>query len=148
MSTDPSPLVVAAGGVVLDVSDGERLVLVVHRPAHDDWSLPKGHVDGGETLAGAALREVEEETGVAATVVADAGTTQHPVVTAGRHATKQVHWFVMRPLAGSDPAARPPDAEVDEARWWPVAAALVDLTYAGERELLARALTLLPSGSA
>ena len=51
----------AAGGVVLD---GEGRVAVVHRPRHDDWSLPKGKLDPGESFEDAALREVEEETGV------------------------------------------------------------------------------------
>ncbi len=149
MSTDPLvPTVLAAGGVVIDAADGEQRVLVVHRPAHEDWSLPKGHLDGEETAVRAALREVDEETGVAAAIVADVGTTHHPVVTADGPATKQVHWFLMRPLPGGDPTGRAPDAEVDEARWWPVTTALEDLTYAGERELLARALTLLQPGPA
>ena len=50
----------AAGGVV--VRDGE--VVVVHRPRYEDWTLPKGKLDPGETLEEAALREVEEETGL------------------------------------------------------------------------------------
>ena len=52
----------AAGGVVVD--DRNSTVLIVHRPRYDDWSLPKGHVDPGETFEQAALREVFEETGV------------------------------------------------------------------------------------
>src|SRR3954470_10760122 len=52
--------VLAAGGVV--VRDGR--VAVVHRPKYDDWSLPKGKLDPGEGFEEAALREVEEETGM------------------------------------------------------------------------------------
>ena len=132
---------VAAGGVVLDGDGPDARVLVVHRPAYDDWSLPKGHVDAGEALTDTARREVAEETGVAATITADAGTTAHALLRDGAPAHKQVHWFVMRPDAGAaDPAARIPDDEVDRAAWWPVADALRDLTHAGERTLLARVL--------
>jgi ADP-ribose pyrophosphatase YjhB (NUDIX family) len=131
--------VLAAGGVVLHTLDGVAHVLVVHRPAYDDWSLPKGHVDDGESPEDAALREVSEETGVAARIVRAAGTTEHEVELAEGRATKRVHWYVMRPAhAEADPSSRAPDAEVDRATWWPVDAALEDLTHAGERELLAR----------
>lgn len=134
-------MLVAAGGVVLDGDGPDARVLVVHRPAYDDWSLPKGHVDPDEPLVDTARREVVEETGVAAHVTADAGTTSHALLRDGVPAHKQVHWFVMRPEAdAADPAARAPDDEVDRAAWWPVTDALRDLTHAGERTLLARVL--------
>jgi 8-oxo-dGTP diphosphatase len=141
-AADPAAhVVVAAGGIVLDGSGSTQRVLVVHRPAYDDWSLPKGHVDPGEDLAAAALREVLEETGVAATVVSEAGTTEHPVRIADRDARKRVHWFVLTPVDDHrDPAERAPDTEVDRAAWWTTARALTDLTYAGERTLLQRTL--------
>ena len=55
--------IVAAGGVALD-REGALRVLLVHRPKYNDWSFPKGKLDPGETVEGAALREVKEETGV------------------------------------------------------------------------------------
>jgi 8-oxo-dGTP pyrophosphatase MutT (NUDIX family) len=131
--------VLAAGGVVLHTLDGVVHVLVVHRPAYDDWSLPKGHVDDGESPEDAALREVAEETGVEARIARAAGTTEHEVVLVEGRAMKRVHWYVMHPAhASADPSSRTPDTEVDRATWWPVHAALTDLTHAGERELLAR----------
>lgn len=135
-----SPIVLAAGGVVLHALDGVAHVLVIHRPAYEDWSLPKGHVDAGESLEDTAAREVAEETGVTAHVVRPAGTTEHEVEREGLRATKRVHWYVMEPAGAShvDPSSRAPDAEVDRAAWWPVDVALTDLTHAGERELLAR----------
>jgi len=129
----------AAGGVVLR-RVGPVEVLLVHRAAYDDWTLPKGHVDPGETDVDAALREVLEETGVRAEIVEDLGETQHPIP-AG---TKRVRWFGMRGVEG-DPALRPPDDEVDSARWLPAAEALRRLTYENERELLARVLGATPT---
>ena len=52
----------AAGGVV----ERDGRVLLVHRPRYDDWTFPKGKLDPGESFEDAALREVEEETGVSA----------------------------------------------------------------------------------
>jgi ADP-ribose pyrophosphatase YjhB (NUDIX family) len=134
--------IVAAGGIVLDGDDEALMVLVIHRPAYDDWSLPKGHVDPGEDIAAAALREVTEETGIRARIVREVGTTQHAVRLREGDARKVVHWFVMRPdgADSGDPADRPGDDEVDLAEWWPTEIARQQLTHAGERELLARAL--------
>jgi len=149
MTTDASgtqrPTVLAAGGVVLDGPPTARRVLVVHRPAYDDWSLPKGHVDAGEDPAATALREVREETAVVAVIERPQGTTEHDVTAAGGTARKRVHWYVMRPdRSAGDPIAhaadRAPDAEVDRAEWWPIATALRDLTHAGERALLTDAI--------
>ncbi|HLD21493.1 MAG TPA: NUDIX domain-containing protein [Patescibacteria group bacterium] len=58
------PIIQKAGGVVVRQNgQQETEVYVVHRPRYDDWSLPKGHIDAGETPKKAALREVLEETG-------------------------------------------------------------------------------------
>ena len=129
-------VVVAAGGVVLRTLDDAPHVLVVHRPRYDDWSLPKGHLDADEGPQEAAVREVEEETGVRARIVAPAGTTEHPVTLLEGSAMKRVHWFVMHPSDMTDPSGRTADEEVDVAAWWTVVRALTDLTHAGERALL------------
>jgi 8-oxo-dGTP diphosphatase len=134
-------IVVASGGVVIDTSGMVDRVLVVHRATYDDWSLPKGHVDTGEDIAAAALREVLEETGVRASIVRSAGTTEHDVPFESRSAIKRVHWFVMHPTDDFDPSSRAPDAEVDRAAWWTTTTALGGLTYATERKLLAQVVT-------
>ena len=131
----------AAGGVVLrpattDEDEGLH-VLVVHRPAYDDWSLPKGKLDPGEDDAIAAQREVHEETGVQARITGDAGSIQY-VDRRGR--PKTVRYFVMS--VDHDPGTRPPDHEVDVVEWWPLDRACTALTYPRDRELLA---TIEPS---
>jgi 8-oxo-dGTP diphosphatase len=115
----------AAGGVV--VRDGR--VLVVHRPGHDDWSFPKGKLEAGETWEQAALREVEEETGLRCTVGAFLGSAFYDV-DAG---PKEVRYWQMGAEGDAAPAT-----EVDELRWLTPAEAEGLLTYDYDRSLLAR----------
>jgi 8-oxo-dGTP diphosphatase len=116
----------AAGGVV--VRDGR--VLLVHRPKYDDWSLPKGKCNGDETNEECALREVEEETGLAAEIVGDAGETRYVVL----RGPKVVHYFLMRPLRGEFT----PHDEVDDVRWATPDEAARTLTHGRDVELLSK----------
>jgi 8-oxo-dGTP pyrophosphatase MutT (NUDIX family) len=115
----------AAGGVI--VRDGR--VLVVHRARHEDWSLPKGKLDAGETWEAAAVREVAEETGLRATIEAPLGSTHYEV----GEVPKEVRWFRM--TADGEPRAQ---NEVDEVRWVPLEDAGELLTYERDVELLSR----------
>ena len=83
-------------------------MLLVHRPKYDDWSLPKGKLEPGESWEEAALREVEEETGVACELGDYAGTTRYEVA----DAPKEVRYYLMTPVG----EARAQN-EVDEVRW-------------------------------
>lgn len=125
----------AAGGLVVRATEDGPVLLVVHRPAYDDWSLPKGKLDTGEGDQDAARREVTEETGVDARIIGDAGTVEYEDA---RGRAKIVRYFVMEPVAH---AARAPDAEVDVIEWWPIADAIASLTYAHDRDLVAATLT-------
>jgi 8-oxo-dGTP diphosphatase len=115
----------AAGGVV--VSDGQ--VLLVHRPRYDDWTLPKGKLDADETWEAAALREVEEETGVRAALARELPAVEYEV----RGRPKQVRYWAME--VEEDLGFEPND-EVDEVRWLAPGDALELLTYERDRELL------------
>jgi 8-oxo-dGTP diphosphatase len=115
----------AAGGVVVR----EGWVLLVHRPRYDDWSFPKGKLEAGETWEAAALREVEEETGLRATLGEEVGRTSYDVP----QGPKEVRYFRM--TAAGEARAR---NEVDEVRWVPLAEARELLSHARDRELLAR----------
>lgn len=128
----------AAGGIVVrEAGPYEVEILLVHRPAYDDWTFPKGKANPGESDAACALREVEEETGLRC----ELGDELPEVRYVDGHARpKVVRYFVMRPLDG----AFSPHAEIDDARWLPVEQALAALTYERDRALL-RAFAIRPS---
>ena len=119
--------VLAAGGVV--VRDGR--VAIVHRPKYDDWSLPKGKLDPGEGFEEAALREVEEETGLRCRLIRELSSTEYRDAKAR---PKIVRYWLMSPLEGEFT----PHREVDELRWMPPGAATDVLTYPHDRELVRR----------
>ena len=119
----------AAGGVV--TRDG--LFAVVHRPKYDDWTLPKGKLDAGETFEQAALREVEEETGLRCTLLRELPSTEYSV----RDRPKIVRYWLMS--VDSDPGFEPND-EVDELRWLSAADAAALLTYDRDKEVVEAAL--------
>lgn len=122
----------AAGGVLLD-GDPPK-VLVVHRPAYDDWSLPKGKLDRDETWEDAATREIHEETGVTARLGVELTPTRY---TDRKGRPKLVRWWRMHVVEVED---REPDDEVDELRWVSPDQAHSLLTYDTDRALLDEAL--------
>jgi 8-oxo-dGTP pyrophosphatase MutT (NUDIX family) len=124
----------AAGGVVLRRPDGGPVeVALIHRPAYDDWTLPKGKLNAGETHEEAALREVEEETGLACTLGEPAGRVDYRD-RKGR--PKVVRYWVMEPVGPTDGEFLA-NNEVDRVRWIPLAEAGSALTYAHDRKILA-----------
>jgi 8-oxo-(d)GTP phosphatase len=125
----------AAGGVV--ARDGE--VVLVHRPRYDDWSLPKGKLSRGEHPLAAAVREVEEETGVLGVPLLRLPTTRY--LTGAPDVEKSVEYWAMR--ARTVQLLEPND-EVDELRWLPVAEAAKLLTYAHDRGVLSAYAALPP----
>lgn len=104
------------------------------------WSLPKGHIEAGETAEQAAVREVEEETGIIGAVVAPLGTIDFWFVAEDRRVHKTVHHFLLRALGGE---LSDSDVEVSEVAWVPLAELESRLAYADERRLIRRATELL-----
>jgi 8-oxo-dGTP diphosphatase len=120
----------AAGGVVVrHRDDGVVELLLVHRPAYDDWSFPKGKCEDGESEEEAAVREVEEETGLRCRLERELATTRYRD---GRGRPKTVRYWLMAPVGGDLAAAN----EVDDATFVVVDEARALLTYARDRELV------------
>lgn len=127
--------IVAAGGLILDESSGTRRVLLVHRPRYDDWSVPKGKLDPGESVEEAALREVREETGLKCRIVRPLTVMSYQYRTrnTGPLKPKVVHYFLMEAISRR---IRVPGDEVDLAGWFTFEEASRKLTYSKDRELL------------
>jgi 8-oxo-dGTP pyrophosphatase MutT (NUDIX family) len=108
------PIVRAGGGIVWRHDQGGAVeIVLVHRPAHDDWSFPKGKLHPGETEAQAALREVQEETGLRCRLGREVGTSSY---LDPKRRPKTVRYWEMRPTAGT----LGPANEIDDARWVPL----------------------------
>jgi 8-oxo-(d)GTP phosphatase len=130
--------VLAAGAVlwrsVVGSSDVE--VAIVHRPRYDDWSMPKGKVDIGETEPATAVREVYEETGHRAHLGRALATVHYPVL----QGVKRVRYWAARDVGGEFTAT----AEVDDLVWLPAKDAMDKVSYPHDRKVLRR-FTKLPA---
>ncbi len=120
----------AAGGLVVrDGEDGEREVLVVHRPRYDDWTFPKGKAWKDESDEDCALREVEEETGLVCKLDDELPATEY---LDGSGRPKRVRYWLMRPAGGRLEFRH----EVDDGRWVSPDEARRLLSYDRDRGLL------------
>jgi 8-oxo-dGTP diphosphatase len=126
--------VLAAGGVVVREEGGTWRTVVIHRPKYADWTLPKGKLEPEEGFETAALREVEEETGLRCEI----GAELTPVAYRDRKGrSKIVRYWIMRPL---DVGAFTPNDEVDELRWLGPSEAADLLSYGHDVDLVREAL--------
>ncbi len=131
----------SAGGVV--VRDGEvLLVRAKNLKGEPVWVFPKGLIEEKESPREAAVREVLEETGYEAEVIAPLGQTRYWFFRDGQRVQKTVDWFLMRPVR----KVKEHDWEVDEVAWVPFEEAEKRLSYPGDRALLKRAREALGAG--
>jgi ADP-ribose pyrophosphatase YjhB (NUDIX family) len=133
----------SAGGLVI-AGEGEaaRAALIgkLDRRGRMVWSLPKGHVETGETLEQTAAREVAEETGITGEVLQPLGTVDYWFVADGRRIHKTVHHFLLRATGGE---LSDEDVEVTEVAWVPIVELDERLAYPDERRLVAEVPELL-----
>jgi CYTH domain-containing protein/predicted NUDIX family NTP pyrophosphohydrolase len=125
----------AAGGVIVrrDGKGGALELALIHRPKYDDWSLPKGKLDAGEGWEEAALREVEEETGLCCRLLHEL----EPVAYRDpKDRRKVVRYWVMEPVSGTFE----PSSEVDRFEWVAIEEGLDRLTYPHDSELVRAAV--------
>ncbi len=131
----------SAGGVVFR-GDDAIVIVPTRRGAQGQrvLALPKGHVDPGETPDLTAAREVREETGVDADLVEKLGEVRYFYQRDGKRIFKRVTFYLFAYRSGS---LDDHDDEVEEARWMPLEEAAQALSYEGEREMAARALSAI-----
>ena len=127
----------AAGGVVWQRSGDGVEIAVVHRPRYDDWSLPKGKLDRGETFEEAAAREIEEEIGAVCTFGEELPPTTYRD---NKKRLKIVRYWLMEVVR----VDFEPNDEVDELRWVSPEAAIEILSYERDRTLVDHAAEMLP----
>jgi 8-oxo-dGTP pyrophosphatase MutT (NUDIX family) len=128
----------SAGGVV--VRGDEVAVIVPKRRGRNDGQvlgLPKGHLDGDETEVEAAVREVREETGVTAEPLGKLGEISYSYERRGQTIDKRVVFYLLEYRSGE----LDHDHEIEQVQWMPLEEAARSLTYSGEREMVARALS-------
>jgi 8-oxo-dGTP pyrophosphatase MutT (NUDIX family) len=133
LESTENPDVRAAGGVLVRPGPDGPVVAVIHRPKYEDWSLPKGKLDGDESFEQAALREVEEETGMRAELGPELSSI-HYRDRKGR--SKLVRYWLMRATDGEFR----PGPEVDELRWLDPKGAQELLSYEHDAKLVGEAL--------
>ena len=131
---------VSAGGLVIDFS-GTKGLLIGRLDQKDEarerllWSLPKGHIESGETPEEAAIREVAEETGIQSEILRELGVIDFWFMAGGKRIHKTVHHYLFKEVGGT---LAPQVTEVDEVRWFPLNEIVERLAYPDEKKLIAR----------
>ncbi|CAN2230164.1 MutT NTP pyrophosphohydrolases including oxidative damage repair enzymes [Candidatus Nanopelagicaceae bacterium] len=135
---------VSAGGLVIDTTG--TMGLLIGRYDHKDatgkrvlWSLPKGHIEEGETPEQAAIREVAEETGITSSITKSLGVIDFWFMAGGKRIHKTVHHFQFTEVGGTLAAQ---ESEVDEVSWFPLSEIVDRLAYPDEKKLIARTAEL------
>lgn len=128
----------SAGGLVVQGSRGRIEVAVIarlNRAGRLEWCLPKGHLEGDETPAQAAVREIHEETGILGNVVASIGTIDYWFNVEGRRIHKTVHHFLLDAIGGHLTVEGDPDAEAVDVAWVPMDDLSARLSFVNERRI-------------
>ena len=131
---------VSAGGLVIDHSGKNGLLIgrIDHKDASRErllWSLPKGHIEAGETPEQAAIREVQEETGITSEITKSIGVIDFWFMAGGKRIHKTVHHFIFKEVSGE---LTPQITEVDEVSWFPLSEIVERLAYPDEKKLIAK----------
>ena len=135
---------VSAGGLVIDTTG--TMGLLIGRYDHKNasgkrvlWSLPKGHIEEGETPEQAAIREVAEETGITSSITKSLGVIDFWFMAGGKRIHKTVHHFIFTEVGGTLLAQ---ESEVDEVSWFPLSEIVDRLAYPDEKKLIAKTVEI------
>lgn len=142
-SAQPTVEETSAGGLLIDFDRDPLSAVIIgryDRRGRMVWSLPKGHIEAGETREQTAVREIAEETGIIGEVLCELGTIDFTFVAEGRRIHKTVHHFLLERTGGE---VSTDDVEVADVAWVALSDLSDRLTYADERRLMARVPQLL-----
>ena len=136
---------ISAGGLVIDKSGNNGLLIGRIDPKDPKrerllWSLPKGHIEEGETPEIAAIREVHEETGIESAISKSLGVIDFWFMAGGKRIHKTVHHYLFTEIGGR---IAPQVSEVDDVKWFPIDEIVERLAYPDEKKLIARSKELL-----
>lgn len=148
----PLPVVdeTSAGGIVVDVVDGYAVTAIIarrNRAGRLEWCLPKGHLEGTETAAEAAVREIAEETGIYGQVLRHLDTIDYWFAGTDRRVHKVVHHYLLRALGGHLTIENDPDCEAEDVAWVMLDEVATRLAYPNERRIVATARDVLAGRS-
>jgi len=136
----------SAGGLIVDVVDGRAVAAVIarrNRAGRLEWCLPKGHLEGEETAAEAAVREIAEETGIIGIVLRHLATIDYWFAGFDRRVHKVVHHYLLSAIGGELSIENDPDREAQAAAWVPLDELHERLAYPNERRIVAVARDVL-----
>lgn len=128
--------VFSAGGIIIKRGNNSTKVLVTQHSGHHGWDFPKGHLESGETSQQAALREVEEETGIQAKILERVGQTQYFYFEDHQKVLKTVTFFLMEYVSKGEATTA---FEVSDKVWLPADEVLEKLTFMDTKELWKKA---------
>jgi len=132
----------SSGGAVIDLRDGAPFVAMIATRGRTRWGLPKGAVSPGETSEQAALREVQEETGLDAEIVSRLDTIEYFFRAGDTLIKKSVDFYLMRYVGGT---MTPQLSEVDDVEWVALSEGIQRASFDSERKLLSLALAQIES---
>jgi len=135
----------SSGGAVISFRDGAAFVALIATRGRTRWGLPKGAVSDGETSEQAALREVNEETGLVATIVKPLDTIEYFFRASGMLIRKRVDFYLMMFASGE---LKPQLSEVDDVEWVELSAAIQRASFDSEKKLLEMAQQEIESSRA
>ena len=140
----------SAGGVVVDVHDGYAVTAIIarrNRAGRLEWCLPKGHLEGAETAAEAAVREIAEETGIQGQVLRHLATIDYWFAGTDRRVHKVVHHYLLCALGGELTIENDPDQEAEDVAWVLLDEVGSRLAYPNERRIVTTARDVLAGRS-
>lgn len=149
MESNSNHTEVSAGGFVISNTDPKLICLMArfNRGGKLEWCIPKGHLEQNETSEQAAIREVFEETGLEAEIIASLGEVNYQFIQGGAKISKTVHVYLLKQIGGELSFEHDPHKEASELEWVQASELLARLSHSNEKRIAKIALELIEARS-